>query len=174
MTRSVTTRWIASAVVALLILVAFGPGLPGLGADHLDAPGVTSPGGRGDADINDLYVFEGKHPNNTVLAMTVNPAAGALSPDRFGTDIDYRINVDNDGDAVEDLIYKVTFFDFGSKQFYIVRAATSPDATGSFVAIGLAGHKSGMIGGGKAFAGAALGSVLLRPRRLPGNRGRHR
>ena len=153
MTRSVSVRWAASAIVALLVLVALAPALPGLGADHLDAPGVTSPGGRGDADINDVYVFEGRNASKTVLAMTVNPAAGALSPDRFATDIEYRINVDNDGDAVEDLIYKVTFFDFHRKQYVIVRLAHDADERGRFVAFGRTDRKLRLRGGGNAFAG---------------------
>ena len=153
MTRSVSTRWIASAIVALLILTALGPGLPGLGADYLDAPGVTSPGGRGDADINDVYVFEGSNKNRTVLAMTVNPAAGALSPDTFATDLEYRINVDNDGDAVEDLVYKMTFSNFDGNQHVMVRLADGPDDAGQIVGEGRADRAFHLVGGGRGFVG---------------------
>ena len=153
MTRSLSVRWVAAAISALLVLVALAPALPGVGADHLDAPGVTSPGGRGDADINDVYVFEGRKSSNTVLALTVNPAAGALSPDRFANDIEYRINVDNDGDAVEDIIYKVKFFDFRGRQYVYIKRATSADDHGRLVAFGRTDRQLWMRGGGKAFAG---------------------
>ena len=68
-----------SGLIAGVILVAAGiaPGLSGA-ADHLDAPFVKT---DGRIDINDVYVFQSPtNADNTVLAMTVNPAAGVLSP----------------------------------------------------------------------------------------------
>ena len=76
-------------------------------ADHLDAPslGSLSVGSlKGDRDINDVYVFP-VAGNRTVLAMTTNPAVNIPSIDPFGTfgaSVQYRLNVDTTGDAVQD------------------------------------------------------------------------
>lgn len=94
---------IVMAVVMLAMvlgLAAFGAGA----ADHLDAPLVQQ---DGRLDINDVYAFV--NGDNTVLVMTVNPAAGVLSPTTLlsipGTR--YEFAIDNDGDYVEDVILKV-------------------------------------------------------------------
>jgi hypothetical protein len=78
-------------------------------ADHLDAPGLTSPNARPDADINDVYVFNSEKAGQSVLVMTTGPGAGAIAPLTYATDITYRVNVDTNGDAVEDTTYSVTF-----------------------------------------------------------------
>ncbi|MCA9868464.1 MAG: DUF4331 family protein [Anaerolineae bacterium] len=95
--------FVVMAVVMLTMVVglaAFGAGA----ADHLDAPLVQE---DGRLDINDVYAFV--HGDNTVLVMTVNPAAGVLSPTTLrnvpGTR--YEFAIDNDGDYMEDLILKV-------------------------------------------------------------------
>ena len=84
------------------------------GADHLDAPalgGLTNMAGEfaphsehGDRDINDVYVFQGSNASRTVLAMTTNPATNFFGDD-FGTNVRYVINLDRNGDAVQDLAY---------------------------------------------------------------------
>ncbi len=78
-------------------------------ADHLDAPGLTSPSARPDADINDVYVFNSAKKNQTVLVMTTGPGAGAIAPLTYATNVTYKINVDNNGDAIEDVAYGVKF-----------------------------------------------------------------
>ena len=92
-------------------------------ADHLDAPalGGTVVAGQiaphsehGDRDINDLYVFQAPHdPGRTAIAMTVNPAINLFGGD-FGTNVRYAINIDTDGDNIQDLAYVATFADDGS------------------------------------------------------------
>jgi hypothetical protein len=84
-------------------------------ADHLDAPQLRV-AGAGDKDINDVYVFRSPaNPANTVLVMTVNPFAGRVNPfgtmsgTTFGTNVDYRFQVDNNGDALPDVTYSTTF-----------------------------------------------------------------
>ncbi len=95
-------RKVAVLAVALLAMVlglaAFGAGA----ADHLDAPTVQT---DGRLDINDVYAFT--HGDDTVLAMTVNPAAGVLSPTtlRSNPGSRYELLVDNDGDYKADLMY---------------------------------------------------------------------
>ncbi len=78
-------------------------------ADHLDAPGLTSPAARPDADINDVYAFNSQKAGQSVLVMTTGPGAGAIAPLTYATDVAYKINVDQNGDAVEDLAYVVRF-----------------------------------------------------------------
>ncbi len=90
------------AVLAVVIL-AMVLGLAALSAgaaDHLDAPTVRT---DGRLDINDVYAFT--HGDNTVLAMTVNPAAGVLSPTslRATPGARYEFNIDNDGDYRADI-----------------------------------------------------------------------
>jgi len=76
-------------------------------ADHLDAPLVAT---DGRLDINDVYAFQSpSDAAHTVLIMTVNPLAGVLSPTSFPPSASYDIKVDTNGDAREDMTYKVTF-----------------------------------------------------------------
>ena len=74
-------------------------------SDHFDAPSLT---GNGQADINDLYAFQSQEDaGNSVLILTVNPFIG--SEGTFSEDILYRFNVDNDGDAMADVVYTANF-----------------------------------------------------------------
>jgi hypothetical protein len=76
-------------------------------ADHLDAPLVQD---DGRTDINDIYAFQSPtNVGNTVLAMTVNPLAGVMSELTFDSRADYDFNVDTNGDALADVILRVTF-----------------------------------------------------------------
>ena len=104
--------WLLPIVVALSAFLAIGiPALTTRGADHLDAPFIKM---DGRIDINDLYVF---HPDDggdqdhgrTVLAMTVNPAAGAISGTRFKLAGRYEFMIDRDGDARTDARIRATF-----------------------------------------------------------------
>ncbi len=149
---------LATAVAVAMLAVAASP-LAGFGADHLDAPGLTSPESRGDVDINDVYVFAGSG-DTTVLAMTTNPAAGALSPETYGTDVLYQLKIDTDGDAVEDISYKVRFGDprADGSQRYVVKRAEGKQAmknrpSGKAVAQGATGTVVDLGGDGLAFAG---------------------
>lgn len=158
-------RILATAASLLLLATAASP-LAGLAADHLDAPGLTSPGDRGDVDVNDLYVFGGASDiaeggPTTVLAVTTNPNAGALSPDTFGRDVLYQIKIDTNGDAVEDLAYQVTFKNQrsdGTQSVKIKRAtddkATSNEPNGKTIARGRTGETLDLRSdGGIGFAG---------------------
>jgi hypothetical protein len=137
-------------------------------ADHLDAPslGSLSVGSlKGDRDINDVYVFP-VSGNRTVLAMTTNPAVNVPSIDPFGTyatNVQYRINVDRDGDFVQDISYVTTFGRPGTagvQNFTIKRyrdgAAIHASGPGQWVASGFTDNARGNpnVGQGvRAFAG---------------------
>ena len=98
------------AVAALGVGVAAGPATLSA-ADHLDAPGLTSPGGDSRLDINDVYAFQSpSDPANAVLIMTVNPLAGALSGQTgFHPDATYEFLADIDGDAKPDDWARISF-----------------------------------------------------------------
>lgn len=96
---------IRTLVVMTIAALAMVLGLAALGAgaaDHLDAPLVQT---DGRLDINDVYTFA--HGEHTVLAMTVNPAAGVLSPTtlRSNPGSRYEMLIDNDGDLKADIAY---------------------------------------------------------------------
>jgi uncharacterized protein DUF4331 len=146
---------IVPAVVASALVLALGAvPLLSMGADHLDAPGTMSPSGRNDGDINDVYVFEANNPAKTVIAATTHPAAGAISPLEYATDIAYKIKVDRNGDAVADIVYGVRFGpanDDGVQKYRISRRRGDNDAR--MVGKGRTGSSTSLAGGGRAFAG---------------------
>ena len=113
----------ALAALVAVLLAKQGPSAA-TAADHLDAPGLTPPGGSVQTDLTDIYAFRSPaNPENTVLVMNVNgvaaPGESAPGPDRpFGTAIPqvgeslpvtYDFNVDNDGDARTDVQIGVRF-----------------------------------------------------------------
>ena len=84
--------------------------LPSQAADHLDAPGLTPPGGDTRLDITDVHVFQSpSNTSSTVLVMAVNPLAGILNNGTFHPGASYDFMIDTNGDAREDLTYKVAF-----------------------------------------------------------------
>ena len=138
-------------------------------ADHIDASAfgsLGSPGGaftpssvNGERDINDVYAFQGSDASRTVLVMTTNPAINFFGG-KFGGNVRYILNVDNDGDAVQDLAYVVRFDDGAAgNQGYTVERFTGRNAVtlahgnvrgeGSTAGNGTAGLK----GDGRVFAG---------------------
>ena len=100
------TRRFAVICLTTTLLIA-GETSFAVAADHLDSPSVMSDGRM---DINDLYAFQSpENPNNVVLIMTVNPAAGVLSPMNFKSRAHYEFLIDTDGDSRPDVTYRVTF-----------------------------------------------------------------
>ncbi len=113
-----TARRLAAFGTAIAVLTVGAAPLLTSGADHLDAPslgGATAMGEiaphseHGDRDINDVYVFAAPDaPDRTAIAVTVNPAIN-LFGGNFGTNVRYVINIDTDGDNVQDLAYVARF-----------------------------------------------------------------
>lgn len=73
-----------------------------IAADHIDAPAVAG----GTSDITDVYAFQGQNTNNVVFVANVQ---GFISPADTGTatfdeNVLVEFNIDNDGDAIEDLV----------------------------------------------------------------------
>jgi len=78
-------------------------------ADHLDAPGLTSPAMDTRVDITDHYAFQKPgHRDRTILILNVNPLAPTHA-DEFRHDALYETLIDTDGDAVPDLAFRYRF-----------------------------------------------------------------
>ncbi len=101
-------KTISAAIGACALVAGLAVGAaPAPAADHLEAPLVQQ---DGRTDINDLYVFQSPdQPDHTVLVMTVNPAAGVLSPTTFDPNARYLFQIDTDGDARQDETIRVNF-----------------------------------------------------------------
>ena len=120
-------------VLALLAVAGAGLALSAratLGSDHQDTPEVElSPR----MDINDVYAFPGSSDDRIALVMTtsspITPAqAGSAT---FDPNLLYQLKVDNNGDAVEDLVLQITFEGTGSNQRVRVRGPIRPEVTGT-------------------------------------------
>jgi hypothetical protein len=78
-------------------------------ADHLDAPGLTSPAMDARVDITDHYAFQKPgDPHRTILILNVNPLAPTHA-DEFRHDAVYETLVDTNGDAKPDIAFRYRF-----------------------------------------------------------------
>jgi hypothetical protein len=98
-------------------------------ADHLDAPGLMSPGMDPRIDITDVYAFQKPgDPTKSILVLNVNPLAPTLAKE-FESGALYEINVDTNGDAITDVAFRITFTPkVVGMQKGKVRVATGSDA----------------------------------------------
>jgi hypothetical protein len=166
--RVLAKRSFVGPIVLALTLMALVVGSAALrvgAADHLDAPSLgtlSSGSAKGDRDINDVYVFAGKH-DRTVLAMTTNPAVNIPAIDPFGsygTNVQYRLNIDNDGDFIQDVSLVTTFGkvqgNAGQRYTvtrYVGSAAVNATGAGENVGSGRTNQADGSEAGIKSFAG---------------------
>jgi hypothetical protein len=76
-----------------------------LASDHQDTPEVElNPA----MDINDVYAFPGSTADRVALIVTTSsPIAGQGAS--FDPNLLYQLKIDNTGDAVEDLVFQITF-----------------------------------------------------------------
>ena len=78
-------------------------------ADHLDAPGLTSPAMDARVDITDHYAFQKpSDPDRTILILNVNPLAPTHA-DEFRHDALYETLVDTNGDARAEIAFRYRF-----------------------------------------------------------------
>jgi Domain of unknown function (DUF4331) len=78
-------------------------------ADHLDAPGLTSPAMDARVDITDNFAFQKPgDPSRVILIMNVNPLAPTHA-DEFRHDALYETLVDTNGDARPDRAFRYRF-----------------------------------------------------------------
>jgi hypothetical protein len=96
-------KYVFGAVIGLLITGGIL-----IAADHIDAPAVTGAGNTSlGTDITDIYAFQSPSDNNKIVF--VIGTQGLLSPGVTGTatfpaQTMYELNIDNNGDQVEDLV----------------------------------------------------------------------
>lgn len=94
----------------MLSLLAASLVSPAFASSHREAPAISLDPA---ADITDFYMFN--DPNDAsrvVLIMNVNPMelpGGGPNFHRFDDNVLYSINVDNEGDAEEDVVFQVRF-----------------------------------------------------------------
>jgi hypothetical protein len=71
-------------------------------ADHIDSPNVTGQS----TDITDLYVFQGENKANMVFVANTQGllTPGSTSGAKFNENTLIQFSIDNNGDAVEDLV----------------------------------------------------------------------
>ena len=138
--------------VSGLILVA---------ADHIDAP-LTASGSA--IDITDVYAFQGQNTSNLVFAVNTQGllSPGATAAAKFDENVMIEINIDNNGDNIEDLVIqaikrddKMYFFGpvapgtTGTTSTIKTAAASGSVAITSYGTTALTAEKNGM----KFFAG---------------------
>jgi hypothetical protein len=105
-------RLLAGILVTTGLAAALTPSLQtGAGASsHREAPLITE---DPVADLTDVYAFNSPDaPGTVTLVMNVNPfelPAGGPNFHKFGDDVLYQLNIDNDGDAVADKEYEFRF-----------------------------------------------------------------
>ena len=105
----VLTRRVAPAVgISGLLLAGLLTGADA--SSHREAPLIAE---DPVADLTDVYAFVSPDkPDTVTLIANVNPfelPAGGPNFHKFGDDVLYQLNVDNDGDAVADLQYQFKF-----------------------------------------------------------------
>ncbi len=98
-------------------------------ADHLDAPGLSPPGGDPRIDITDVYAFQKPgDASKSILILNVNPLTLGSE---FRSDAIYELKVDTNADAMADVAYRIVFSPVsGGSQTATVRRATGPQAIG--------------------------------------------
>ena len=148
-TLAVVTAGVAALVVAQRVYAS----------DHQDTP-ETELNPR--MDINDVYAFPGSSADRIALVVTTSsPIAGQSAS--FDPNLLYQIKIDNTGDAVEDLVFQVSFdAGVGAAQKYQIRGPIKPTMTGTktmletgatTVLTGTVGSAAGSATGMQAYAG---------------------
>lgn len=146
--------------VAALVAAVGSIGVAGAvyASDHMDTPEVEL---NPRMDINDVYAFPGASADRIAFIMTTSsPIAGTTAS--FDPDLLYQLKIDNSGDAIEDLVFQITFDGgVGAAQRYTVRGPVAPMMTGTRSALvttgpvvtGRVGSISGAATGTQVFAG---------------------
>lgn len=120
-------------------------------------------------DITDLYAFRGE--TGTVFVINVcHSIFGPIPVPGYHPEGTYEFKVDLNGDAVEDITYRITFDerDKQGKQRYVVRCirgaqAVDPAEAGTVVAQGTTGETITTAGGLRVWAGKAGDPFWIEP-----------
>jgi hypothetical protein len=133
---------------------------------HLDSP-IARQDIR--LDITDLYVFRGQ--TGTVFVINVcHSIFGPIPAPGYHPEGMYEFKVDLNGDAIEDVTYRITFNerDKQGRQSYVVRCirgvdAVDPEATGDVVAQGETEETVATASGLRVWAGKAGDPFWIEP-----------
>ncbi len=133
---------------------------------HLDSP-IARQDIR--LDITDLYVFRGE--TGTVFVINVcHSIFGPIPAPGYHPEGMYEFKVDLNGDAIEDITYRLTFTerDMHGRQAYTVRRligaeAVDPEAAGTVVAQGTTGEILSTTNGLRVWAGKAGDPFWIEP-----------
>lgn len=133
---------------------------------HLDSP-IARQDIR--LDITDLYVFRGE--TGTVFVINVcHSIFGPIPAPGYHPEGMYEFKVDLNGDAIEDLTYRLTFNERGQhgNQSYVVRCIKGADASdshapGTVVAQGTTGETVATASGLRVWAGKAGDPFWIEP-----------
>ncbi len=155
---SPSRRTLRAFAVLTVGAVALTVGRRAYASDHQDTP-ETELNPR--MDINDVYAFPGSSADRIALVVTTSsPIAGQDAS--FDPNLLYQIKIDNTGDAVEDLVFQVSFdAGVGAAQKYQIRGPIKPTMTGTktmletaaTVVTGTVGTAAGSATGMQGFAG---------------------
>jgi len=100
-------------------------------SDHQDTPTVEF---TPRFDINDVYAFPAATAGRTVLVLgTSSPLTPAQTATHAFGDVSdqlYQLKIDNTGDAIEDLVFQITFTGPSNAQIVSVRGPVVPNETG--------------------------------------------
>src|SRR5437773_11737292 len=106
--RRLTVAALVPAAIASLAL-GFGPSVT-RASSHREAPLIAS---DANADNTDVYAFVSPENDGTVTLLAnyvpFEEPMGGPNFYKFGDDVQYAINIDNDGDAVADITYLLRF-----------------------------------------------------------------
>lgn len=118
MKRAILAALAVTALTAASVAaVVTGGAQTSAAADHVDAPGLTPPGGNLQLDLTDVYAWRAR-TGKTVLALAVNgltapgkrPLFASGTPTVSKTNaVTYWLRVDNNGDAVSDVDLGISF-----------------------------------------------------------------
>ena len=101
-----TAAWLTAAAVAILMLLP----TVSMASSHREAPLISS---DPEADNTDTYFFMDPNEGGRVILLgnwiPLEEPAGGPNFSHFGEKIRYEFNVDWDGDAVEDVVYRIQF-----------------------------------------------------------------
>lgn len=145
-----------ATIGVVVVALTIGPaGILVGAADHLDAPGLTPPSGDLRTDITDVYAFQSPaNSSRAVLVMDVNPAAGVFGGTTFRPGAGYDLKLDTNGDAKEDLTYRVTFGTPNGSGVQSVKVMRMPaSGKSSMIGSGSTGSTIYLNGGGRLIAG---------------------
>lgn len=102
---------IAGVTLGAMSLMSWRAGPEAAASSHREAPLIaTDP----EADGTDLYAFRSPdRPDTLTFIMAYNPLEapeGGPNFYKFADDVVYKLNIDNNGDAEEDIVYEWRFF----------------------------------------------------------------